>query len=106
MRYRYILIIGLLAIGLFTGFQASPGEEDSRERIIERGIQIKVEEFRTRQMAECRNRAIELAVVRVDSIIRAMARHHMIDPVQKPPRSTKPEKPEIKQLPDTLPDEF
>ena len=74
----------------------------AREQLIADGVEIKVSEFREREWQKCVEHARTLAVVRVDSLIRAMARLDAIEPVFKPPKPDRPVKPEIKEVPDSL----
>lgn len=99
------ILTGILALSiallLFTS-QKGHREALTREEIIERGVHIKVEEFRDTQIRKCRERAIKAAEAQVDSMIRAMARDEQIDPVVKPPKTIKPDKPEVRELSDTI----
>lgn len=99
------ILTGILALSiallLFTA-QKGHKEDLTREEIIERGVRIKVEEFRATQIRRCRERAIQAAESKVDSMIRAMARDNQIDPKIKPPKTIKPVKPEVRELHDTI----
>ncbi len=86
----------------FLLLSSGQGFDDDQQEIINRGVEIKIEEYTKRQEKRCRERAVEEAVTRVDSMVRAGALESRIDPVVKPPRPGKPGKPAIKQLPDSL----
>lgn len=93
--------IGLvLLLLLATAFQ--PGTRLTEEEIIARGVQIKVEDFRAKQQRICRENAVDAAVVKADSLIRARARYEAVEPKVKPPKPNRPEKPEVKIIPDSL----
>jgi hypothetical protein len=74
----------------------------AREQLIADGVEIKVSEFREREWQKCVEQARSLAVARVDSLIRAMARQDAIEPVFKPPKPERPVKPDTRVLPDSL----
>ena len=96
MRY----IAGLAALVLLLAFQQKVPLTD--DEIIARGIEIKVEEFRIRQIRICREKVLKVAVAHSDSLIRVVAREQAVEPVVKPPKPQRPEKPAMKILPDSL----
>ena len=81
---------------------SSQGFDEEQQEIIDRGVEIKIEDFIKRQQTRCWERALSTAVTRVDSMVRAGALEMRIDPVIKPPRPDRPSKPAIKQLPDSM----
>ncbi|MDX1406731.1 MAG: hypothetical protein R3330_01325 [Saprospiraceae bacterium] len=85
---------------LLVGFQ--PKEQLTEDEIIARGVEIKVEDFRLRQLQICRDRALKAAVTRVDSLIRAQARQQAVTPIRKPPKPQRPDFPVVRILPDSL----
>ncbi|MDX1476525.1 MAG: hypothetical protein R3301_02425 [Saprospiraceae bacterium] len=87
------------ALGL-ASFQQKPAL--SEEEIVEQGVAIKVEDFRARQLRICKDRALDMAIARVDSLIRARAREEAVTPIQKPPKPQKPAFPEVRVLPDSV----
>lgn len=89
-----------ILILLVSGFQQ--GTRLTEEEIIARGVQIKIDDFRNRQIRICRDKAVQAAVVRVDSLIRARARFEAVEPKIKPPKPQRPQKPEVKVIPDSL----
>ena len=77
-------------------------EEKRRKEIIERGVELSIEQYRIRQEALCKRKAIEKAVVIADSIMRSEGPKRPWKLGEKPPPATKPFKPPVKQLPDSL----
>jgi hypothetical protein len=73
-----------------------------QQEIIDRGVEIRIEEYVKRQEDRCWERAVTAAVSQVDSMVRAGALESRIDEIVKPPRPDKPGKPLIKHLPDSL----
>jgi hypothetical protein len=103
------MIPAIAALGcafLFLCCQTAEDDDLKRQEIIENGVRIKVEEFSKLQMRKCRERAVKAAEARVDSLIREMARDEQINPIAKPPKKVKPERPQVRQLPDTLREEL
>lgn len=77
-------------------------EEKQRQEIVERGVQIKLEQYSQRQEALCKREAIEKAIVIADSLMRLTGPKTVVNVGEKPPPAFKPLKPPVKQLPDTL----
>ncbi len=81
---------------------SSQGFDEDQQAIIDEGVVIKVTDYIQRQEKKCWDRAVEAAVIRVDSMVRAGAMESRIDPVLKPDRPNRPSRPPLKQLPDSL----
>jgi thermostable 8-oxoguanine DNA glycosylase len=101
MRLTNSIIISLC---LCIASCADTGEEDRllNQEVIEEGVRIRVEEFRSREWSKCLEEAQRLAIIRADSIIRARAKTEAIEAIIKPPRPDKPVKPQLRTLPDSL----
>ncbi|RLD22152.1 MAG: hypothetical protein DRI69_02065 [Bacteroidetes bacterium] len=102
VRLRVPLLVSTTILCAFILLGSDQGFGEDQKEIIDRGVEIKIEEYIKRQDKRCWDRALEEAVSLVDSMVRAGAMGSRIDPVVKPPRPYKPGKPEIKQLPDSL----
>ena len=72
------------------------------EDVVAEGVRIKMAEFYARQENECRQAAVEIALKRVDSLVRTGELIPPVNPVIKPDKPSKPEMPPIKTLPDTV----
>lgn len=77
-------------------------EEKRRQEIIERGVELSIEQYRSRQEALCKQKAIEKAIVIADSIMRVDGPKRILKPGEKPPPALKPTRPPVRQLPDSL----
>ncbi len=97
-----IILLWLGTIGCAILLLSAQGADEDQQKIIDEGVEIKIEEFIKRQNSRCWEKAVTTAISRVDSMVRAGALESRIDPVEKPPRPNKPDKPAIKLLPDSL----
>ena len=97
MSSRWILIFACVAV-----LSSCGREKKQREAMIERGVEIKIEQFRMRQEAICKREAIDKAVVVADSLMRSTGPKTAVKPGVKPPPAIKPMKPAVKMLPDSL----
>ncbi len=77
-------------------------EEKRRQEIIDRGVELSIEQYRNRQEALCKRKAIDKAMVIADSIMRVDGPKRVLKPGEKPPPASKPTKPPVKKLPDSL----
>jgi len=102
VRLHAALVLSGTVLCSFLLIGAEQGFDSDQQEIIDRGVEIKIEEYVKRQNDRCWERAVATAVAKVDSMVRAGALESRIDPVVKPPRPNKPGKPVIKQLPDSL----
>lgn len=102
LRLRLPLIVSGTILSSLLLLSSQQGFSDDRQEIIDRGVEIKIEEYIKRQETRCMERALTEAVALVDSMVRAGAVEMRIDPVIKPPRPGKPDKPVLKTLPDSL----
>lgn len=66
------------------------------------GVGIKVSEFKERKRIECIEKAQEVAVFRMDSIMTAEAFSIKRDTINKPGRVIKPLRPALKPIPDSI----
>ena len=102
VRPRSLQVFIVTMLCAFLLLSSDQGFDEDQKDIIDRGVEIKIEEYIERQKNRCWERAVEDAVTQVDSMVRAGALESRVDPVVKPPRPGKPGKPAIKQLPDSL----
>ncbi len=98
---KRIWLISLVAVCSTTLLCAQDFTEDEKA-IIERGAQLQVESYINRVQRECKRRAIDRALLIVDSLMRTDGLNSRIEPVDKPARPQRPGKPPIKKIPDTL----
>lgn len=98
---QFFIAIGA-TIFLLNGCSDHSEQAAVRERLIAEGMEIKIEEFRTREWKKCLDRARTLAIAEADSVIRARAREEAVEPVNKPAKPERPMKPETRILPDSL----
>lgn len=92
----------LFAAVLYTSCLSNEQNAAQREKVIAKGVEIELEEFRKRHDRDCRSKIVDLAVTQVDSLVRAGYLIPRVDPVDKPPKPPKPGKPVLKTLPDSL----
>lgn len=96
----------ILTIALFImcGTCAVSAQDFTEEEkaIIERGAQLKVEAYVKKVQSECKQKAIDRALVIVDSLMRSEGLDSRIAPINKPNRPQRPTRPPVKQIPDTL----
>jgi len=97
MRIRWTVMI--ICVLLISGCDR---EEKRRQKIIDRGVELSIEQYRARQEALCKQKAIEKAMVIADSIMRVDGPKRILQHGEKPPPALKPTKPPVKQLPDSL----
>jgi hypothetical protein len=83
----------------------SCGEDNRRQGVIAERIKERVESFRVKKMAECRNQALDIATAHADSILLKNADLWQIkgDNIPRPPRPSKPGAPDISIKIDTTP---
>ena len=99
---RYSLFITLLfAMAVPACLGDGPDPEEMQE-VIKRGVKIEVDQFVSDQEKKCRDEAIETAVQKVDSLVRAGYLISRVDPVEKPPKPPKPGQPQVRTLPDSI----
>lgn len=96
LTYTIVVLLSMFLLGFQQEGRMTQGE------IIAKGVEIKLQDFKSRQLGICRDKAVKLAITRVDSLIRVRAREQSVDTIVKPPKPERPEKPEIKLLPDSL----
>lgn len=98
---KKLLLIPILAIGLPSCFRP---QVDQTEVIalMESTLQEKLDAYRQRMEEDCQKRILKEAARVADSIIVEEARLYR-DTVQRPPIPPRPERPETKKLPDSLP---
>ena len=94
---KWPIIIFLMAscFVVLTSFQT---KEEDQAKIIERGVEIKVEQFRLRKMRDCKEKALKRAIIRADSLMTIEALFLKIDTSSKPPRPQRPQRP-ITEMP-------
>lgn len=100
MKKIILPVIFMIAIGLLlTSFQNQDGPDPE---IVRRGVEIKIDQFRKRQIRECNERALDRAVFLTDSLMAAQALFTKRDTMIKPVRATKPIKPKFAPVPDSI----
>jgi hypothetical protein len=102
MKALYHILLAFVALSMTSCFDHDKDSAAKREQIVAEGVQIRIAEFREREQTKCLEQARQEAVAQVDSLIRAGARYDAIEPVIKPPKPERPEKPPSKILPDSL----
>lgn len=101
MKTFAVILLLVFSFAIILSAQGKGVTEKSREEIIAQGVEIRLESFRKRKMQDCRERAIERAVVMADSIIRVRVLEKM-GLTTEGDKPFKPDKPEFKKLKDTL----
>ena len=94
---KYPILILFLATCLIVLPSFQKKEEDQL-KIIERGVEIKVEQFRLRKVRDCKEKALKRAIVVADSLMTIEALFMKIDTTNKPPRPKRPQRP-INEIP-------
>ena len=93
-------LIGILVI--FTVLPACIREDEAPDpEVVARGVEIRLTDYKQRRMKECREEALERAVVIADSLVALMA-FEMKDSIPRPARLPKPEKAVFATPPDSL----
>ena len=102
MNRLNLFIIALLVFVIGTSFDQQSEELNDEEVIIANGIAIRMQQFRAREYAKCARKALQVAEIRVDSLVRVGVIVPVVDPVKKPPKPHRPVPPDVKQLPDSI----
>lgn len=102
MKCVFYISVGCILLSCIACVDPNAESTAMRDQIVAEGVQIRIAEFRQRAWDNCVEQARGEAVAEVDSIIRALAKYNAVEPVDKPPKSARPEKPETKVLPDSL----
>ncbi len=102
MKRICTLLSGILCLLLSSCIDHEAENARIREQLIAEGVEIKISEFIQHEWGKCVDQARTMAVARADSIIRANAKEESVEPVQKPPKPNRPDKPPIRVLPDSL----
>ncbi len=77
-------------------------ERVTQEDLIQRAIQIKLDQWKLDQLAHCREEALTKAEAFVDSVLLVTSLDTKLDTIPKPTKPVKPEKPVFKAKPDSL----
>lgn len=99
LKSRYYLVLLLC-------FVFACSQEEQRQAILQAQIQGKIEDFKSKKWEEYRQKEIETAIQRADSILLMNADLWQIpmDSLRaRPPKATKPNAPEIKTVVDSSP---
>ena len=81
------------------GFQREKGPDP---KVVQQGIEIKLDQFRNRKQKECKRRALDRALIIADSLLAAQALIIKNDTINRPPRAIKPVKPKFTPVPDSI----
>jgi hypothetical protein len=95
--FIYVSLLSILII--MFGFQRDKGPDPE---VVQKGVEIKIDQFRKRKYKECKKRALERALVVADSLMAAQALFIKNDTINRPPRAIKPEKPKFAPVPDSI----
>jgi len=90
----------LLFLGLFFATCESATHID-KDAVIEEKVQERLDNYKRIIFKKCRNKILEEASVLADSIILERAKM-LKDSLQRPPKPTRPEKPALLELKDSL----
>lgn len=93
---RHIMVI---VLGLSFGACANEVEQ---EDLIEKAVEIKLEQYRSNQFRTCKENAYVDAEDYVDSLMVAISLERKLDTIPKPKRPVKPEMPVFKTKPDSI----
>ncbi len=97
-------MLGITMIVSSMGFQKKKSKETEIQELIDIKVAEKVEAYRIKRLAKCRERILSRAGELADSIIMAAAtKSTVIDSVAQPIPPDRPERPEIKRPLDTTP---
>ena len=89
------MTVGTLAVVTLTG-----AGEHASPRILD-AVATKIDAWQGRRDADCRRKAMEIAVARADSMVMDYAREQKLM-LERPSRPLKPEAPELRRPSDTL----
>ena len=93
----YACILSLLVFA--PGFQKEKGPDRA---VVEKGIEIKLKQYRERKEKECQEKALARALVVADSLMATRALIIKNDTINRPPRAVKPVKPDFVPIPDSI----
>jgi hypothetical protein len=80
----------------------SCSKEVTQEELIREAVALKLAQWKTTQLNECKDRAYMQASDYVDSILLVTSLDTKLDTIPKPARPVKPPKPVFKAKPDTV----
>ena len=98
MKQRILYIIPCLAFLMMV----SCAKEVSQEELIEAAVQLKIEQWKTAQLNDCRQKTYNKAEAYVDSLLVVMSLGTKLDTIPKPSKPIKPPKPSFKTKPDSV----
>ena len=102
-RFLILLVSSIAFLFFFSSFQEDGNIKEVRQQLMDEEIERRLNEFRSKEIANCRKRAMKEAERVVDSILIANAINVRADNTAKPPKPQKPDKPEILKTKDSLP---
>jgi len=101
MTWKWTLIAGIIFIAGSLSFQQ---DYSDREAMIAANVEERVVDFKKSLLKRCRQKVMDEAGIRVDSILIARSKEiSTIDSLVKPPKPIKPPKPDVPPLEDTQP---
>jgi hypothetical protein len=99
-----LFLLGIIVIISCFGFQKDKSKEAKIQALIDSKVAEKVETYRIKRWAKCRERVLKRAGVLADSIIMAKAKSTtIIDNTARPTPPDRPTRPPIKLPADTTP---
>ncbi len=90
-----ICLAGCLAL-------SSCGKEVAQEELIQSAVEIKLGQYRTNQLNECKENAYRNAEDYVDSLLVAISLETKLDTIPKASKPDRPPKPLFKNKPDSI----
>jgi hypothetical protein len=80
----------------------SCGSEVEQEDLIQSAVEIKLGQYRTNQLNECKDNALRDAEDYVDSLLVAISLEKKLDTIPKPGKPSRPPRPIFKDKPDSI----
>lgn len=77
-------------------------KEVSQEELIKEAVELKLAQWKTSQLKECRDAAYLKASEYVDSLMLVTSLENKLDTIPKPAKPVRPEKPQFKEKPDSV----
>jgi hypothetical protein len=96
---RWLVYI-ILSCGLLAA--ASCGNEVEQEDLVNSAVEIKLGQYRTNQLNECKDNAYRDAEDYVDSLLVAISLEKKLDTIPKPEKPSRPPRPVFKNKPDSI----
>ncbi|MCB0663948.1 MAG: hypothetical protein KDC24_14470 [Saprospiraceae bacterium] len=94
MIKQYTQTLWLISLGLTFFLAGCDDYAEVREKMVQDTLKEKLEAFRIKELTECREDALKVATIKVDSILIARAKASK-DSLNKPPIPDKPTRPDL-----------